>query len=88
MFHFSIFGHKTVREFQEQHKLYKGYVSQFRSGGIKQDHTKQTNKNFTKSDTTFIKCCEVAKIKVTPRQASKYRNKQGKAYNFRNQLGE
>lgn len=38
-----------------------------------------TNREFTK-DENFIKCCEMANVKPTKRQASKYRRKMGLAY--------
>ena len=39
-----------------------------------------TNREFAKTDNHFIRCCEKAKTKPTPRQASKFRNKRGLAY--------
>jgi len=38
-----------------------------------------TNAQFVKVDAYFKKACELAKIKVTSRQASKYRNGKGSA---------
>ena len=39
-----------------------------------------TNKWFSQNDPQFIVCCADAGIKPTARQASKFRNKKGKAY--------
>ena len=38
-----------------------------------------TNREFSK-DKEFIKCCEIAKVIPTKRQASKFRRKMGLAY--------
>ena len=45
---------------------------------------KQTNREFMTTDTNFMKCCGIAKVSPTIRQASKFRNKKGGAYD---QLG-
>ena len=42
-----------------------------------------TNKKFAETDQTFIAAYERAGIKVTTRQASKYRNGKGKAIRFK-----
>lgn len=42
-----------------------------------------SNKMFAKESPLFKKACERAEIPPTIRQASKYRNKQGKAYNLK-----
>ena len=39
------------------------------------------NEKFAKENQEFISACERASIKPTTRQASKWRNKKGKAYN-------
>jgi hypothetical protein len=39
-----------------------------------------TNKEFAETNKAFQKACENAGVKPTPRQASKYRNKKGKAW--------
>jgi hypothetical protein len=39
------------------------------------------NREFAKTDTVFLAACEKAGVKPTPRQASKFRRKMGKAYN-------
>lgn len=39
-----------------------------------------TNKEFAEKDKLFHKACEIAKIKPTHRQASKFRNKKGLAF--------
>lgn len=39
-----------------------------------------SNKKFAKSDEAFRKACEKVETKPTARQASKFRNKTGKAY--------
>ena len=41
-----------------------------------------TNHEFSKKDATFKKACELAEIPATGRQASKFRRKRGKAYDF------
>ena len=38
------------------------------------------NAEFARKDEKFIKACEKVLIEPTSRQASKYRNKKGKAY--------
>lgn len=40
-----------------------------------------TNREFAGTDTQFKSACESEKIKPTKRQASKYRRKEGIAYN-------
>jgi len=40
-----------------------------------------TNAEFAKSDKNFLSACELAQALPTQRQASKFRNKKGKAYN-------
>lgn len=44
-----------------------------------------TNVKFSKMDETFKVSCERAGIEPTRRQASKFRNKKGLAYKFRNE---
>lgn len=39
-----------------------------------------TNAQFAKNDPTFAKACELAEVEPTKRQASKFRNKRGAAY--------
>lgn len=39
-----------------------------------------SNVQFAKTDVAFQEACSKAGVEPTPRQASKYRNKQGKAY--------
>lgn len=39
-----------------------------------------TNKEFASQDSKFQNACQKAGVEATPRQASKYRNKKGKAY--------
>ena len=39
-----------------------------------------TNKQFAEQDKPFIQACEQAEVQPTKRQASKWRNKKGKAY--------
>ncbi len=39
-----------------------------------------TNREFSKKDERFIQACTDANIEATVRQASKYRNKKGRAY--------
>lgn len=46
-----------------------------------------TNLQYSKTDNGFIKACEEAETPATARQASKYRNKQGKAYQVKHNLG-
>lgn len=41
-----------------------------------------TNREFSKTE-EFIKCCKKAGIEPTKRQASKFKNKKGTAYNFK-----
>ena len=43
-----------------------------------------TNRHFAQTDTGFKAACEEAGIHATGRQASKWRNKKGKAYAHRN----
>ena len=42
------------------------------------------NREFAKTDEQFKAACEKAGVQPTPRQASKYRRKMGRAYNARN----
>ena len=39
-----------------------------------------TNKEFAKSNKNFLETCEMANIKPTKRQASKFRRRMGKAF--------
>jgi hypothetical protein len=48
-------------------------------GGMKN----MTNREFVKSDETFKVACELAKVRVTTRQASKWRNSKGAAFSKR-----
>ena len=41
---------------------------------------RENNTNFAKNDQNFIKACEEAGVEANVRQASKFRNKKGKAY--------
>ena len=45
-----------------------------------------TNAEFAKKDEFFIECCKKAKVEPCPRQASKFRRKQGLAYKVGRQL--
>jgi hypothetical protein len=45
------------------------------------NHKGQSNHEFAKSNGTFIQACEAAGVEPTVRQASKFRNKRGAAYN-------
>ena len=40
-----------------------------------------TNKEFAKENKEFRKVCKTAEVEPTTRQASKFRNKTGRAYN-------
>jgi hypothetical protein len=42
-----------------------------------------TNKEFARTDNVFKLACELAKVEPTSRQASKYRNRRGRAYTKR-----
>lgn len=42
-----------------------------------------TNKEFAEKDRVFKKACEIAKVKSTRRQASKWRNRKGTANLYR-----
>ena len=44
----------------------------------------QSNADFAKSDVAFQEACNDAGVQPTARQASKYRRKDGAAYNMRN----
>ena len=39
-----------------------------------------TNRKFAKEDEKFLRACADANVETTVRQASKYRNKKGRAY--------
>ena len=43
--------------------------------------TKETNLEFA-ANTSFLECCRRAGVKPTKRQASKFRNQKGAAYNL------
>lgn len=45
--------------------------------------TEITNRSFAETNEMFKKCCELAKIKATKRQASKFKRNRGKAYTFK-----
>ena len=45
------------------------------------DKKKVTNAEFTKEDKVFLGSCQKVGIEPSRRQASKYRNKKGQAYN-------
>lgn len=45
-----------------------------------------TNREFASQDKTFKDACEGAKCDPTSRQASKFRNKKGMAYLYKNNL--
>ena len=47
-----------------------------------------SNAQFASSDPLFMKCCDLAKVRATKRQASKFRNMKGSARNFVNQARE
>lgn len=51
---------------------------------VKSPKHKTTNSDFAKNDQKFIKCCELAGVKPTARQASKFRNGKGVAFSKRN----
>lgn len=57
--------------------------NKYKKGG--KDMKKElTNLKFSKSDVVFQKACELAGIHPTLRQASKWRNKKGLSYRFKN----
>lgn len=41
---------------------------------------KMRNEKFVQTNPFFRKCCELAKVEATPRQASKFRNGYGAAF--------
>lgn len=43
-----------------------------------------SNYNFARTNPVFIKACELAGVEATKRQASKWRNRAGRAYAQRN----
>ena len=47
-----------------------------------------THREFAGTDGIFKLACELAKVKPTVRQASKFRSKRGSAYSFRKQAIE
>lgn len=47
-----------------------------------------THKEFADSDIIFKKCCELASVKNTKRQAAKFRMGKGKAYSKKEFLNE
>ena len=44
------------------------------------------NREFSQQDDHFRKCCKEAGTEPTTRQASKFRKKRGKAYQFKNKV--
>jgi hypothetical protein len=44
-----------------------------------------TNRQFSEEDRVFQKACELAGIPVTVRQAAKFRNHHGRAFQFKEQ---
>lgn len=51
---------------------------------VKSPRHKTTNSDFAKNDVKFIQCCELAGVKPSKRQASKWRNGKGVAFSKRN----
>jgi len=51
---------------------------------MNQLHIDLSNKEYAKQE-RFIKLCELANVKPTPRQASKFRRKLGKVYKLHTQ---
>lgn len=47
-----------------------------------------THREFAGTNEVFIKACELAKVKPTMRQASKFRLKRGSAFQFKKQAVE
>ena len=47
-----------------------------------------THREFAGTNEVFIKACELAKVKPTMRQASKFRLNRGSAYAFKKQATE
>ncbi len=43
----------------------------------------ETNASFAEHNPVFRKACELARVEATPRQASKWRNRRGQAYEHR-----
>jgi len=41
---------------------------------------RMTNKRFSETNKEFLAACELSEVKPTPRQASKWRQKKGKAW--------
>ena len=48
---------------------------------MSEESKRVTNQEFAKSNDLFKKECELAEVKPTKRQAGKFRNKRGKAFN-------
>jgi hypothetical protein len=44
-----------------------------------------TSREFAQTSPVFIRACEIAGVEPTKRQASKWHNKKGRAFIFRNQ---
>jgi hypothetical protein len=54
-----------------------------KSTHVKKDKYDTRNIDFAENDVIFQKACELAAIKATTRQGSKWRNGKGKAFSFR-----
>lgn len=52
-------------------------------GVQRQTHYSVPNARFAAHNPVFRKACELAKVEPTQRQASKWRNRRGRAYSFR-----
>lgn len=50
---------------------------------MKPTHYAVSNQEFTRNP-LFVKACEIAQVPATRRQASKWRNRRGRAYTHRN----
>lgn len=50
------------------------------------EQQQQTHREFAASDTSFRAACERASVEPTRRQASKFRNKRGRAYAARREV--
>ena len=72
---------KSGIELSQDEEAYRNFVRQRNADYEQLMKERLTNAKFAKEDSVFIKLCETAGVEATPRQASKYRNKYGAAYN-------
>jgi len=73
----------TVNEEDQRKALLKATTKRLNAYHKKLYHRNPSNTVYAKTNDHFKAACEAAELKPTSRQASKFRNKKGKAYEHR-----